>query len=104
MQPISTDGGWNYTRVWFFRFVELLATPLIWGLTLGLWPGADERLWRGYRADPWPDTGRRHDIHGLQSAQVAGPGRAGDRDQRTHALAHDRVGRLRRHDGEQPGG
>jgi hypothetical protein len=32
---IVTGGGWNYARVWFFRFVELLATPLIWGLTLG---------------------------------------------------------------------
>lgn len=26
---IATGGGWNYARVWFFRFVELLATPLI---------------------------------------------------------------------------
>jgi hypothetical protein len=32
---IATGGGWNYARVWFFRFVELLATPLIWGMTLG---------------------------------------------------------------------
>ncbi|MEN9938537.1 MAG: hypothetical protein RLZZ387_5116 [Chloroflexota bacterium] len=32
---IVTGGGWNYARVWFFRFVELLATPLIWGITLG---------------------------------------------------------------------
>ena len=32
---LATGGGWNYARVWFFRFVELLATPLIWGMTLG---------------------------------------------------------------------
>lgn len=32
---ITTNGGWNYARVWFFRFVELLATPMVWGITLG---------------------------------------------------------------------
>jgi len=31
----SGNGGWNYSRVWFFRFVEMLSTPIIWAMTLG---------------------------------------------------------------------
>jgi hypothetical protein len=31
----SGNGGWNYSRVWFFRFVELLSTPIIWAASLG---------------------------------------------------------------------
>jgi hypothetical protein len=29
------SGGWNYAAVWFFRMVELLATPLAWLIVLG---------------------------------------------------------------------
>jgi hypothetical protein len=29
------SGGWNYARVWFFRFVELLVTPIAWAVVLG---------------------------------------------------------------------
>jgi hypothetical protein len=29
------SGGWNYASVWFFRMVELLATPIAWLLVLG---------------------------------------------------------------------
>lgn len=29
------SGGWNYARVWFFRFVELLITPIAWAIVLG---------------------------------------------------------------------
>ena len=32
---ITTGGAWNYARVWFFRFVELLAMPIIWAASLG---------------------------------------------------------------------
>jgi hypothetical protein len=27
---VLSDGAWNYARVWFFRLVELLITPIIW--------------------------------------------------------------------------
>ncbi|MEI7643782.1 MAG: hypothetical protein WCJ55_05655 [Chloroflexales bacterium] len=50
---ISTGGGWNYARVWFFRFVELLATPLIWGLTLGF----GRALMSGFGVDTEPILG-----------------------------------------------
>lgn len=29
-------GGWNYGQVWFFRFVEVLVTPILWGLAIGM--------------------------------------------------------------------
>jgi hypothetical protein len=29
------SSGWNYARVWFFRFVELLVTPIAWVIVLG---------------------------------------------------------------------
>lgn len=50
---IATGGGWNYARVWFFRFVELLATPLIWGATLGF----ARSLMSGFGADTHPILG-----------------------------------------------
>lgn len=50
---IATGGGWNYARVWFFRFVELLATPLIWGLTLGF----GRALMTGFGVDTQPILG-----------------------------------------------
>ena len=50
---IATGGGWNYARVWFFRFVELLATPLIWGLTLGF----GRALMSGFGVDTEPILG-----------------------------------------------
>ena len=50
---IVTGGGWNYARVWFFRFVELLATPLIWGATLGF----ARSLMSGFGADTHPILG-----------------------------------------------
>ena len=33
---ILTDGAWNYARVWFFRFVEALLTPILWATALGV--------------------------------------------------------------------
>lgn len=50
---LTTGGGWNYARVWFFRFVELLATPLIWGMTLGF----AKSLLSGFGADTHPILG-----------------------------------------------
>lgn len=50
---ITTNGGWNYARVWFFRFVELLATPLVWGMTLGF----ARSLLSGFGADTNPILG-----------------------------------------------
>ncbi len=50
---LVTGGGWNYARVWFFRFVELLATPLIWGLTLGF----GRALMSGFGVDTEPILG-----------------------------------------------
>lgn len=50
---LATGGGWNYARVWFFRFVELLATPLIWGLTLGF----GRALMTGFGVDTQPILG-----------------------------------------------
>lgn len=50
---IVTGGGWNYARVWFFRFVELLATPLIWGATLGF----GRSLMSGFGVDTHPILG-----------------------------------------------
>lgn len=32
---VLTGGGWNYASVWFFRLLELLLTPVAWGLVLG---------------------------------------------------------------------
>jgi hypothetical protein len=29
------SGGWNYARIWFFRLVELLITPVAWAIVLG---------------------------------------------------------------------
>lgn len=50
---IVTGSGWNYARVWLFRFVELLATPLIWGATLGF----ARALLSGFGADTHPILG-----------------------------------------------
>lgn len=50
---LTTNGGWNYARVWFFRFVELLTTPLIWGMTLGF----ARSLLSGFGADTNPILG-----------------------------------------------
>jgi hypothetical protein len=50
---LATGGGWNYARVWFFRFVELLATPLIWGATLGF----ARALMSGFGVDTHPVLG-----------------------------------------------
>lgn len=50
---LVTGGGWNYARVWFFRFMELLATPLIWGLTLGF----GRALMSGFGVDTQPILG-----------------------------------------------
>lgn len=33
---VVTDGAWGYTRVWFFRMVEALITPVIWALALSV--------------------------------------------------------------------
>lgn len=33
---VVTDGGWNYARVWFFRMVESLVTPIIWAVALAV--------------------------------------------------------------------
>jgi hypothetical protein len=32
---LTTDGGWSYAATWFFRFLELLITPIIWAIVLG---------------------------------------------------------------------
>jgi hypothetical protein len=29
------SGGWNYAAIWFFRMVELLATPIAWLIVIG---------------------------------------------------------------------
>lgn len=50
---LATGGGWNYARVWFFRLVELLATPLIWGMTLGF----ARSLMSGFGVDTQPILG-----------------------------------------------
>lgn len=50
---LATGGGWNYARVWFFRLVELLATPLIWGITLGF----ARSLMSGFGVDTQPILG-----------------------------------------------
>lgn len=50
---LATGGGWNYARVWFFRLVELLATPLIWGVTLGF----ARSLMSGFGVDTQPILG-----------------------------------------------
>jgi hypothetical protein len=50
---IATGGGWNYARVWFFRLMELLATPIIWGLTLGF----GRALMSGFGVDTQPILG-----------------------------------------------
>ena len=31
-----SDGGWNYARVWLFRMVEALTTPILWAIALGV--------------------------------------------------------------------
>lgn len=36
---VLTGGGWNYAAVWFFRLLELLLTPVAWGLVLGFMRG-----------------------------------------------------------------
>lgn len=30
------SGTWNYARVWFFRFLELILTPVIWAMLIGV--------------------------------------------------------------------
>lgn len=31
---LASGGSWNYARVWFFRMVEYLSTPIIWAITI----------------------------------------------------------------------
>ena len=33
------SGTWNYARVWFFRFLELILTPVIWAMLIGVMGG-----------------------------------------------------------------
>jgi len=49
----SGNGGWNYSRVWFFRFVELLSTPIIWAASLGFAHG----LMSGFGVETHPILG-----------------------------------------------